>query len=59
MALSDVSKAPAQLVLIGWPGPAGLALGGAVLAYHPTGPAFGDPEALLQDNSGPAAALRG
>jgi hypothetical protein len=39
--------------------PDGGALGGAVLAYDATGPAFGDPEVSLQGEDRPAATLRG
>ncbi len=55
----DGSQSPSELVLLGRAGTAHQALGGAVLAGHPTGTALGDPEALRQDHHGPTTALRG
>ncbi len=55
----DGSQPPSELVLLGRAGTAHQALGGAVLAGHPTGTALGDPEALRQDHHGPTTALRG
>ncbi len=59
MGPGDGPEPPANLVLPGRAGPRSQALGRSVVAEHPTGPTFGDPEALRQDHHGPTTALRG
>ncbi len=59
MAPGDLAQAAADLVLLGRTSPSGEALGGAVLAGDPTGPALGDPQALDEHHHCSPSALRG